>query len=65
MNLLIQAIKNNNQNRLKLLLDLGHDPNIGIFVDEFQREKKTPLWVAFQKEYIECTKNLLGEGAEP
>ena len=62
MNPLIQAIENNNPNQLKLLLDLGHDPNVDVFVDG---EVKNPLWVAYEKDDMECAEILISAGAYP
>ena len=46
MNPLIQAIKNNNPHQLKLLLDVGHDPNKEVADEEFLRLKIDPLSIA-------------------
>lgn len=62
MNPLVQAINNNNHNQLKLLLDLGHDPNIDFFVDG---EMKKPLWVAYEKDNMEFAEILITAGADP
>lgn len=67
MNPLIQAIERNNPNQLKLLLDLGHDPNVKLSIQHkfYYRKNKTPLWFAFENKNMQCAQILLNSGANP
>lgn len=66
MNPLFQAIENNNPNQLKLLLDLGHDPNKPITDEKHTWSiRQWPLQIAYNKENSDCAKVLLEAGSNP
>ena len=65
MNPLIRAIENNNINQLKLLLDLGHDPNKEVADEKFPWLKIDPLAKAYSANNIGCAEILLKAGANP
>ncbi len=53
MNPLLQAIENNNPNQLKLLLDLGHDPNKPITDEKHTWAiRQWPLLIAIAKKIL-------------
>jgi ankyrin repeat protein len=60
---LISAIQNNNLNQLKLLLELGHDPN-GVVQTPIEGEQ-SPLAIAYKQDRFECAKLLFAYGAHP
>jgi ankyrin repeat protein len=62
---IIDAIEKNQKNRLKLLLDLGNDPN-GIQDSDFWKwDKNIPLVCAFKNNRWEFAIILLDAGADP
>ncbi len=65
MNPLVQAIENNNIHQLKLLLDLGHDPNKETANENFPWLKSDPLSKAHSANNIGCAEVLLKAGANP
>lgn len=65
MNPLVQAIQNKNPNQLKLLLDLGHDPNVDIIIDGAKKKVKQPLWFAYEMDNMPCAEILIKAGADP
>ncbi len=58
MNPLIEAIKNNNPNQLKLLIELGYDMNVK---DEYG---DTLLHLAAARNAVDCAKVSIGKGMD-
>lgn len=65
MNPLIQAIKNNSPHQLKLLLDLGHDPNKKTAQEDYPWFTTSPLSEAHSENNLGCAEVLLNAGANP